>query len=90
MADEGTCLDHGLGIWEGDEFWPRQGEQSRIVLQNLLCVLWRECGSVVSEVLFDFLSDNFCQDEATNASRTEREHGFIQAPRGHNAPGQDI
>src|SRR5262245_48953084 len=39
MADEGTCLDHGLGIWEGDEFWPSQGEQRRIILQNLLCVL---------------------------------------------------
>ena len=47
MADEGPCLDHGLGIWEGDEFWPCQGEQSRIILQNLLCVLWREGGSVM-------------------------------------------
>ena len=65
MADEGTCLYHGLGIWEGDEFWPCQGEQSRIILQDLLCVLWWECGSVMYKVLFDLLSDNVCQDEAT-------------------------
>jgi hypothetical protein len=42
MVDEGTCLEHGLGIWKGDEFWPCQGEQRCIILQNLLCVLWRE------------------------------------------------
>ena len=47
MADEGTCLEHGLGPWERDEFWPCQGEQRRIILQNLLCILWREGGSVI-------------------------------------------
>jgi hypothetical protein len=47
MADEGTCQEHGLGIWKWDEFWPCQGEQRRIILQNLLCVLWREGASVV-------------------------------------------
>jgi hypothetical protein len=47
MANEGTCLEHGLSIWERDEFWPRQSEQRRIILQNLLYVLWREGGSVI-------------------------------------------
>jgi hypothetical protein len=47
MADKGTCLKHGFGIWERDDLWPCESEQSRVILQDLLGIVWRECGRVV-------------------------------------------
>ena len=52
---------------------------------HLLSILWRERRGMQQQVVFHYLTDNFCQHHPTNACRIEWEYCFIQLPRRHYA-----